>query len=394
MAAMGWLGYVCGAALVLVGGAAEPALAQARGAREDLARHDLATAALLAAVAGWIALLVLRERWGRRPTGEAAFGGEHERPDHPDVPDDSPAVAATLIHGGTITGTALGSIVLDLARRGYVRIVEEDGGAGRAPGAPRSADGSEEPEGGDPDWLLVRSDTPGGDLRPYENAIFARLFGVANETRLSSLVAWAGSNRQQAATFLVRLRRSVLAELQERGYLERGDRLPVAANAGVAGAVAVLGLVALVRGSPLGLVALASGLAQLALGRTLRRRTISGSRRAREWTEVRRALEAADERVAPEEDPEMWERSLVYACALEVAEPFLEGLRRHGSSLDGEFRLADWYEGAGSTHRLASMGRFTETFGRTLVEGASGARGSASPGPAVGRLSAWGSRSR
>lgn len=321
----------------------------------DLVHDDLTTAALLLAAAGWGVFLLARTYWGphRRPRRR------HDAPGRVDMPDDPPAVAHAL-HNGGATPSLLGVLVLDLARRGYLRIVQEEQG-----------------------WRFVRKDTPRGDLAPYENAVYTRLFAAGNDTSQSSLVEWAETNRQQARVFLERIRRYVAADMRQRGYLERPRRLPVALNLAASAVVVLVGLLALFSGAVAGLVAVASGAIQASRTRMLRRHTLAGADRAQEWAEVAHALEeVADLDEDPATDREGWERCLVYAAALGVAGPFVAGLERRSGTVPRGKDFAAWYEESGyeesgpegvrhekgGGHRLEGVGRLTASLGPALAE--------------------------
>lgn len=334
----------------------------------DVVRDDLGTAAFLLTVAGWVVFLVVRDRWGRGPARPRRSG---DAPDRVELPDDSPAVAHALVHGGSAEPSLLGVLVLDLARRGYVEIVEEARpGLLAEPGV---------------EWRIHRKETPRGDLRPYENALYTRLFAADNDTTSSALALWAAANRQQTRVFLERIRRYVAAELHERGYLEKTRRLPVALNLAASGLVVLIGLAALFSGAVIGLLAVASGAAQGSRTRTLRRRTLAGLDRPRQWSDVAHALlGVADLEEAPASDVEGWERCLVYAAALDVAAEFVAGLEQRDPKLFGAKEFASWYRAVADGPRLGALAQTAPSFGRALAEVAQGpARAVTTPGMAA-----------
>ncbi|MBI2168738.1 MAG: DUF2207 domain-containing protein [Actinobacteria bacterium] len=330
----------------------------------DVARGDLGTATVLLAVAGWIVFLVAYDRWGRdvspiRPR-------RSETPDEIELPDDPPAVAHALHEGGSPDAGLIGAVVLDLGRRGYLDIVEERREGLLAPAAPGGETGL--------GWRFIRKETPRRDLNPYENAIYTRLFAAGNETSQRDLVAWAESNRQQARVFLERIRRYVLAELREHGYLEHPSRFPVLLNLAAAGLVLLLGLVALVSGAFIGVLGAASGAFQASRTHLLRRGALSGGERAKEWAEVAHALErVAELEKPPAQSLDDWGRCLVYAAALGVAGEFVAGVAARDGDLLRDDEFAPWYQGVGFDGvRVASIGRLTETLGSTLAAAAEG----------------------
>lgn len=325
---------------------ASPAGAATTG---DIARDDLGVASLLLAAAGWLVFLGVRERWGREDAGA-------RRDDDGETVyllDEPPALVDSLRHRGAIRPVTLGAIVLDLARRGYLTIAEEhrEGFLGRAT-----------------EWRFRREDPPRGSLSPYENAVYARLFVTGSDVWLSDIAAWVRSNRQQARVLVERIGRYVAAELGDRGYLERGGRLPSILNLSAVAVVALVSLGALVSGSLLGLAGIASGAAQAFLGQRLRRRTATGADRARQWMTVADALAAVEElEEAPADSREGWERCLVYAATLGVSGEFLDGMRAREATLLDDAGFAGWYESPrDDPHRLDSIGRFVVAVGEAF----------------------------
>lgn len=323
----------------------------AAASTDTVARGDLGAASLFLAIAGWLAFLGIRERWGREDRGVEP--GDDDEPVRP--PDDPPALVDALRHRGGIRPDTVAAIILDLARRRYLTVVEDRRGGFL---------------GGETEWRFRREEPPQGSLRPYENAVYTRLFATGSDVWLSDLAGWVRTNRQQAKVFVDRIERYVAADLRERGYLERGRRLPSVLSLSVAGVVVLMGLVALISGAVLGLVALASGAAQVALTRRLRRRTATGADRARVWAAVSRTLGRVGETdEAPADSREEWERCLVYAATLGVSDDFLEGLRERSTDILTDEAFAPWYEGARSDlHRLDSIGRFVSAAGATFAD--------------------------
>lgn len=329
------------------------------GARSgsEVARSDLGTAAVLLAVAGWIVFLLAYDRWGRE------HGRRRRRRGAPpaavELPEDPPAIAHALHEGGNAGTGLLGVILVELARRGYLDIVEG-----------HRVDPMAEPV---PDWEFRRRETPGGDLRPYENALYTRVFAAGNEVTVGAVLAWAEQNRQQARVFLERLRKYVAADLREEGYLVQTGRLPVALNLGASAVVILVGLGALAIGAFVGLVAIASGALQASRTRVLRRQTMTGSERAQKWVEVGHALEHVDTLgEPPAETPDEWERCLVYAVALGVTRGFVSALEEREPKLFNRDDFASWYQSDPEKPRLAGIAPLTESFGRWFADAAEG----------------------
>jgi hypothetical protein len=326
-----------------------------------VARDDVGTAAVLTAVLGWVVFFVVRDHWRSQNVRhhgdiDATF----------ELPDDPAVVVDALVAGGTVRPTAIGHVILDLARRGHLEIMEDPGGpAGR-------------------DWRFRRLEGTREDLTTYENAVYTRLFSGGDVTTWSGFLAWAGVNRVQARVFFDRIRKYVLAELTQRGYAAPPTRVPVVVNLGVAGAVVLLALVALGSGAWAGMVALASGAGQVAASRTLRRGAVASPARVLEWSRVAeglRTFESVD--AVPATTPEEWDRYLVSAVALGVGEQFVARLRRGDGDPTG-LGLGAWYRQDDGDRLMAAV-RFPERLARSFdrVAGATAGRGAAVPAPSA-----------
>lgn len=364
----------------------------AAGTTDDVRQSDLGMAALLVALAGWLVFAVAWDRWGRERTTR----DDRDIPEAVELPDDPPTVVYVLRRGGSPTPGVVGMTVLDLARQGHLDVAAErppegpgyglpfsspsatpavspEGPAARAP----SASGN---RGGDVQWRVYRRQTPRGDLRPYENAVYTRLFSSADATSEDDLVEWIRSNRQQARVFLDRVQRSVSAELARRGYVERGRRLPVVVNLGTVGVVVLMGVAALAAGSWWGLAAVASGLGQGALSGRLRRRSVVGTDRSSEWGGVARALAHIDEvGGVASSDIETWEQYLIYAVALGVGREFLDALDRVDEHPADDPEFALWFHDESGNGRFDSIVDYPERLGRRLADAVDAVR-SAAPG--------------
>lgn len=303
------------------------------GGPPDLVSRDLGTAALLLSVAGWVWFALVWDRYGR---ARRLRDGSGEGPGSLDsaLPDDPPAVAAALVrHPSPVDAGILAAVVTDLARRGHLEVHEQPG----------------------LDWRFVRRRGGSDDLRGYEKVVLARLFVRSDESTVSELGTWARRNPQQARLLLDRVRRQLDAELEDRGYVERAGRRPAALNGAAVAVVALAGLVALVGGAPVGLLALVSAAGQGVAGRGLRRRTPRGEARAAAW----RRLADAWRSCGPEPSGD-----LALACALALGagppSPLNEALRRAvgepAASPGPTDRLRSWPQTVSALRALGRRG--------------------------------------
>jgi predicted membrane protein DUF2207 len=302
-------------------------------ADSSLLRSDLGTAASLALVAGWLGFALLRGRWLREPPEVLV--------EDKILPDDPPAVVEAMRAGGAPGPRVIGVVALDLARRGFLEITYDGVGG---------------------PWSFRRLQPARGDFRPYETAVFTRLFAAGDVISHFDLLAWARANKLQAGVFLQRVLDGVGTELEGRGYVWRRRRISMAANVVISLLVVGVGVAALSASAWVGWLALASGVGQGLATRFLQGRTASGAARRDRWDELQQALREMDTvPVGVSLDRERW---LVYAVALGVAEEFVAGLERRQVELD---QLAPWYAASGDGGRLASMGRLPVVLGEAFA---------------------------
>ena len=124
-------------------------------------------------------------------------------------------------------------------------------------------------------------------------------------------------------------------------------------------------------GTLFGLVPLAAGIVVFLLMRTLLQRTPVGARRAAEWDGLRSFLKdfsRLDEAVSG--DMIIYERYLVAAVALGVADELVRGLALKVPEVVANPGFATWYVASSFDHGLAGgglagLGSFDSTFGAT-----------------------------
>lgn len=294
-------------------------------------------------------------RWGRDPKKPADIG-DYWR----DVPDDPPAVAAAFLKWNTVDGTAYSATILDMARRGHLRIEEEvrervlrsDVTEHRfVKTAPRLPD----------------------ELRPFERRAREWLFRDGDEITQEELVVRNRAEQTRSHSMWTSFQKEVQADLRARNYIVRGKQVAFGLHALIVVGLAGLAIAGLVLGAwfAAGLAG-ATALILLPLGVLHRSRTPHGTRRYWEWRGLQRFLKdfsRLDE--APAGHLVLWEQYLVAAVALGVAEELLEGLEvwfpevlQEGSG------FATWYvaSSAGRGHgSVGAIGSFGSSFGTAAV---------------------------
>ncbi len=292
----------------------------------------LSVVAVLAGIAGVAGFVALWRRWGKEPPAPADVG-EYWR----DPIDDPPAVAVGLLGFGKVPPLAFAATLVDLAQRGHLVITEE-----RSPRLLRSDK---------VEWRFSRARSedrrPGtapDPLLPYEQRALTQLFAAGDPVSQSEFVAWGNRNAKRAQAFWREFQRSVTREVKARRYLEhRGAH--IALNGGLAAGLVLAGIVLLGREVLAGAVPLLAGAGQAAASPLLRQRTPAGARRAAQWEAMRRFLRdfsTLDD--APIGHLVLYERYLVYAVALGVADELTRGLAlRVPAVTDPASGFAPWY---------------------------------------------------
>lgn len=323
-------------------------------AAADQRRRDR-TRSLATAVVPVVTLLgvaffaLLYRRYGREPA--VVDVGEYVR----DLPDDPPAVVVALLDWGRVDPRAIGATVLDLARRGHLRITEE---RTERTWLPDSTD----------HVLERRASTD--PLLPHERLVLDLLFAEGDRTTQSAVLA-AARTRPSAARGWLRSYRSAVEQAFRAGKYQVGDRGGIF-SANLVGALVVGGAAAFalragsfVVGAVAGVAAVALAVATLAL----RQRTPAGARRAAEWRGVRRFLRdfsALDG--APAGHLALYERYLVAAVALDVADDLARRLAVEVP--EATERVRTWYVPGPGPATFAGLAGLGAGLGRSFSSAA------------------------
>ncbi len=311
-------------------------------------RNGWLISSLLAAV-GALGAGVLWFVGGREQRSEKVQGEYWREP-----LDDPPAVALTNLKRGTVDpGHTIAGTLVDLAQRGYVRIVGE----------------TEERLG--PDKVVHRytwlGKPFGPDVLPYEKDLLELVFRGATETTSDDVAAWARANQTTAKKLLDEVTGGVKAEYRRRGYAEVTRRHLVVLLAGICiGVAALSGVVKAVTGFGFGWWGVAIAAAIFGIGtNVLSNRNPASVEAAAKAEGLRRFLKDFSRlQDAPVGHLILWERYLVYAVALGVSAELVQGLTSRLPQLLADPTFGTWYVAAPGSH-----GRF-DGFDRIETAGA------------------------
>ena len=317
----------------------------------------------VAALVAVVAFLVVWWRWGKEPRPPDDIGDYWREP-----LTDPPAVVMATLRFGTIPNGAFSATLVDLAQRGYLTIREE----------------RVERFGPDKVTYHFRRLKSSADLPSWERRLMDRLFAGGDETTMDDLTRWAREHPGTAQEFWKDWQAALRKDLRSRQYVEPVHPLPYLLVGLAALAAIGVGVAALVLGgvvetfNVLGLAPILVGVALLPAMVVLRRRTPLGARKAAEAEALARFLKdfsRLDE--APVASMVVWERYLVDAVALGVAEDLVRNLALRVPEVATNPSFATWYvgsqvlagHGGGVASGLAGIGSFAVDVGR----GAAGA---------------------
>ena len=282
------------------------------------------------------------------------FGRERKVDDIGDywreVPAEPPAVIAAVDSWGTIRPAAFATTIIDLAQRGWLTITDE---------------------GATHRFTRSQQTTDEVPINAFEHKVLWRLFPEGRPTvTQDELVDEATDDRTEAATWMSDFRGQVGEAYNALGYEDHNGCAPWLVNLVLVLITAGTTVVALAFGAWFGaLLAAATTLALLPLAILLRRRSEVGARKHAEVAGLRAFLRdfslVAD---VPVGHLALYERYLVYAVALGVADKLVEGLRMRFPQLaDPQSGFAPWYvssagwssgggAGVGGFDKLSSLG--------------------------------------
>jgi uncharacterized membrane protein len=322
-------------------------------ARKATARRALNAAMAPLIIAGFGGFYWVWRRWGKDPERPTDIG-EYWR----EVPDDPPAVGAALLGWRSVDGHAYAATVMDLARRGYLRIEEIE--VERRILKPRLS------------YRFERTDK-NDQLEAFERRLLNWIFpGTARSVTQDELIARATADRERAHKFWQGFQKDVTHALDRRDYIVRGKGLAFTIHFAICAVLLAAGIAALVLGAIVaGVAGVAAAVILAPLGVLHRSRTPAGTRRHAEWKGLRAYLEDFSSLgEAPMGHLALWEQYLVAATALGVADKLIEGLRvRFPEQADQALSQTAWYATMRSTDRPMGEGfaAFGSTFGSASV---------------------------
>ena len=269
--------------------------------------------------------------------------------------DERPAVAlANLNRGKIAAGPTVAGTLVDLAQRGYVRMVGEH----------------QEQLG--PDKTVHRYIWNGKPLGPevvqYERDLLEFIFRGAQETTSDDVNAWARTNQRSAQSHLEAVKKGVKSEYSKLGYESNVNGLHMGLLVGLC-AIVGIGSWILKSYSKSGVAWVGVGLAvaMFMLGSyLLRNRTQVGAEAAAKARGLRQYLKDFSQlSEAPVGHLILWERYLVFAVALGVSADLIRGMQARVPQVANDPSFGVWYVGYPG-HRFEGFDRI-ESHSSSLV---------------------------
>jgi uncharacterized membrane protein len=284
-------------------------------------------------------------RWGKDPDRPDDIG-DYWR----EVPDDPPAVGAALLAWRRVDSDAYAATVMDLARRGHLRIEEIE--VSRRLRGPRLSHR----------FVSTGRDEP---LLPFERRVLKWMFSGGSEITQDELVERDKKRPSSSNKHWTSFQNEVRKELDRRHYITRGNTIAFVLHGVIVAVLASLAVLAWALGAVVpGLVGVVAALVLAPLGILHRSRTPEGTRRDTKWRGLRRYLRdfsRLDE--APSGHLALWDHYLVAATALGVADRLLDDLRqRFPEVAESAMGSTSWYRS--SSGRPAGLG--AASFGRSF----------------------------
>jgi uncharacterized membrane protein len=297
---------------------------------------------------GWV-----WRKWGKDPPRPDDIG-DYWR----EVPDDPPAVGAALLDWRSVSTDAFSATLLDLARRGHMRIEEVQ--VKQVLRRPRI------------EYRFVKTEPAAPDpLLPFEQRTLTYLFkGNRKSITQKQLVERSSKSQNAATSFWDGFRADVRKELDARHYLVRGNTIGFALHAVIVIVLLGLSVLAIAVGALVaGVIGITASIALVPLGILHRSRTPAGTRRDAKWRALRRYLRdfsRLDE--APSGHLALWDHYLVAATALGVAQQLLDGLRAKFPELaESTASSVSWYRPVTGSTPGSGFSGFSRSFGSTAV---------------------------
>ncbi|MEW6181789.1 MAG: DUF2207 domain-containing protein [Bacillota bacterium] len=266
-----------------------------------------------------------------------------------------PAMATYLLNFGKATPNGFTATILDLARRGYLKILELVSEKKKILGIIGPS--------ADVDYLIELTDKDRSGLKAHEQAIMTFVTERINEDgelSFEGIERYAKGTTNRFRKLFQDWQDDVATAAEKEKFLDEQARRPGIIEMGAGGIVVLAGILSALIGAKLfPICCIPAGLILLFAGIRLRRRSRKGSTHLAMWRAFKRfLLHFSNLEKAQIPALVVWEHYLVYATALGVAAEVLAQLRLVFPEVDS----GDYHFGSGWYHYSSIPGIRTDPF--------------------------------
>ncbi len=317
--------------------------------REKLNQMGMVTSIIVGLV-GLIFFLFMWFMYGKEH--ETDFKGEYYRELPADYP---PAIMGYLWRFGSINTEDMVSTMMDLARRGHMKIKEK---VVIRKGLFKKKE--------DYDYTIEKMGKSLEGLKKFEKTLLNLLFnkiGDGQKVSIEEIKEYAKKHPSSFQTSFNNWKKEVISDAKKQKFLERKGSV-IGLNVFVSVMVIVFGILILAKWEILwGFIAIVSGVLQAVLSFLLRRRSYKAALQFCQWAAFRKfLLHFSQIKEALPSSMEIWEHYLVYAVGLGVAKEVIEQLKVvipvMGEGVAAVYAGPTWFEssrGIGGLNGLESL---------------------------------------
>lgn len=365
--------------------AEETKLADEANAARRVARLSLwgglagAMFALLAALGVWVFLFF---RYGKEYT--PSFEGQYFR----DLPsEDPPAVVGALYRMGNVTTDDFAATIMDLARRGFLRIEEQIVDKAGALGGllPGSTEKEQRVV-----WVKPCDATCAAHESDLVDFLFYAIKGTQDAegdvgVTMEAISDWAKANQTSFRERFDGWKKKVTEVAQARGFVESSSNMALGLSilVGVLLSVASFFFMALHEVQVFGWAGIGVGVIMAVSSGVMKRRSRAANEAFAQWKALRQFLKDFSRlHEAPPQSLILWEKFLVYAVTLGVAKEVIEALKIVIPQIAGDEgynTFAPWYVASAGYSGLDSFGSGLSDMSDGLTAGLSAAQIAATP---------------
>ncbi|MDO8885684.1 DUF2207 domain-containing protein [Candidatus Oleimmundimicrobium sp.] len=289
-------------------------------AKEELQRREKLSqmgmvASIIVALVGFVFFLFMWFMFGKEYKTD--FEGEYYRELPADYP---PAVMGYLWRFGSINTEDMVSTIMDLARRGHMKIKEN---VVIRKGFFKKKE--------DYDYTIAKMDKSSDGLKKFEKTLLNLLFnkvGNGQKVSLEEIKKYAKKHSSSFQSFFKNWKKEVVSDAKKQKFLERKG-LVIGLNILVSMTVIIFGILILATWEiSWGFIAIVSGIIQLLLSFLLKRRSYKAALQFQQWAAFRKfLLHFSNIKEALPSSMVIWEHYLIYAIGLGVAKEVIEQLK-------------------------------------------------------------------